>query len=163
MSDIDDLFDYDAGLDEVLKNLPSAQDKETSETENNNNDADATKVLGLDADIKPTKQRAPIAKLDEARYVVLAIAACYMLIVYPLESLLSQKGIPKLRKDVRTKLKFKGKGHEVGSCSFLSLQPNVTNWPSLLVLRPGTPPQLLPTMARRSVSPRKIRRWSRHD
>lgn len=67
MSDIDDLFDYDAGLDDVIKNLPSAQNKETSQTENNNND-DATKVLGLDADIKPTKQRAPIAKLDEARY-----------------------------------------------------------------------------------------------
>jgi replication fork protection complex subunit Csm3/Swi3 len=68
MSDIDDLFDYDAGLDDVIKNLPSAQNKETSQTENNNDDADATKVLGLDADIKPTKQRAPIAKLDEARY-----------------------------------------------------------------------------------------------
>ena len=68
MSDIDDLFDYDAGLDDVLKNLPSAQNKETSQTENTNNDADATKVLGLDADIKPTKQRVPVPKLDEARY-----------------------------------------------------------------------------------------------
>lgn len=68
MSDIDDLFDYDAGLDDVLENLPSAQNKETSQTENHNNDSDATKVLGLDADIKPTKQRVPIAKLDEARY-----------------------------------------------------------------------------------------------
>lgn len=67
MSDVDDLFDYDAGLDDVLKNLPSAQNKETSQTENNNNDPDATKVLGLDADLKVTKQRAPVAKLDEAR------------------------------------------------------------------------------------------------
>uniref|UniRef100_A0A093UWA0 Chromosome segregation in meiosis protein n=1 Tax=Talaromyces marneffei PM1 TaxID=1077442 RepID=A0A093UWA0_TALMA len=93
MSDIDDLFDYDAGLDDVLKNIPSAPNKETSQTETN---ADATKVLGLDEDIKPTKQRAPIAKLDEAR------------------------GIPKLRKDVRTKLKFKGKGHEL-CCQFSDL------------------------------------------
>lgn len=81
MSEIDDLFDYDAGLDDVLKNLPSTQDKETSQTQNNNHDADATKVLGLDADIKPTKQRVPIAKLDEARYVHPAVPAYYMLIV----------------------------------------------------------------------------------
>jgi replication fork protection complex subunit Csm3/Swi3 len=73
MSDIEDLFDYDDGLDDVLKNLPSAQNKETSQAETNDNDADATKVLGLDADIKPTKQRAPIAKLDEARYDVLQL------------------------------------------------------------------------------------------
>lgn len=51
----------------------------------------------------------------------------YMLIVYPLDSLLSQKGIPKLRKDVRTKLKFKGKGHEVSPYSILSLLRTETN------------------------------------
>lgn len=50
-----------------------------------------------------------------------------MLILYSLESLLSQKGIPKLRKEVRTKVKFKGKGHEVGTYYFLSLQLNVPN------------------------------------
>ncbi|OKL62434.1 hypothetical protein UA08_02678 [Talaromyces atroroseus] len=91
MSDIDDLFDYDAGLDEVLKNLPSAPKNDAPKE--NNNASDATAVLGLDADLKVSKQRAPIAKLDETR-------------------LLSQNGIPKLRKNAKSKLKFKGKGHE---------------------------------------------------
>lgn len=71
MSDIDDLFDYDAGLDDVLKNLPSAQNKETSQAKSNNHNnrnEDATQVLGLDADLKVAKKRAPVAKLDEARY-----------------------------------------------------------------------------------------------
>jgi replication fork protection complex subunit Csm3/Swi3 len=64
MSDVDDLFDYDAGLDEVLKNLPTAPKNDAPKE---NNAADATAVLGLDADLKVTKQRAPIAKLDETR------------------------------------------------------------------------------------------------
>jgi hypothetical protein len=46
----------------------------------------------------------------------------YMLILFYSNSLLSQKGVPKLRKDVRTKLKFKGKGHEVSVLYSVSLQ-----------------------------------------
>lgn len=56
-----------------------------------NTEADA---LGIDEEIKVRKARAPTAKLDEER-------------------LLSAKGIPKLRKITKTRLKFKGKGHEV--------------------------------------------------
>ncbi|OAG41632.1 hypothetical protein AYO21_04096 [Fonsecaea monophora] len=57
---------------------------------------DAT--LGLDEEVKITKKRKPISKLDEAR-------------------LLSAPGIPKLRTDARSgkfskKLRLKGKGHE---------------------------------------------------
>jgi replication fork protection complex subunit Csm3/Swi3 len=87
-----DLFNYDAGLDEILR--------ETVETNTNDNPADATKRktgagdLGLDEEVKVTRKRAPIAKLDENR-------------------LLSQNGIPKLRRTAKTKLRFKGKGHEV--------------------------------------------------
>lgn len=71
MSDIDDLFDYDAGLDDVLKNIPSTRNKETSQAKSNNHNnsnEDATQVLGLDVDLKVAKKRAPAAKLDEARY-----------------------------------------------------------------------------------------------
>ncbi|KIW32217.1 uncharacterized protein PV07_03777 [Cladophialophora immunda] len=54
--------------------------------------------LGLDEEVKVTKKRKPISKLDEAR-------------------LLSAPGIPKLRADARSgkfskKLRLKGKGHE---------------------------------------------------
>ncbi|KAB8339035.1 hypothetical protein FH972_021971 [Carpinus fangiana] len=49
--------------------------------------------LGIDEEVKVRKARAPTAKLDEER-------------------LLSVKGIPKLRKITKERLKFKGKGHE---------------------------------------------------
>ncbi|KAH8690977.1 replication fork protection component Swi3-domain-containing protein [Talaromyces proteolyticus] len=93
MSDVDDLFDYDVGLDEVLKNLPTVQNNDASNASKDIDLPDSGAVLGLDADLKVTKQRAPVAKLDAAR-------------------LLSQNGIPKLRKNARSKLRLKGKGHE---------------------------------------------------
>ncbi|CRG91491.1 Chromosome segregation in meiosis protein 3 [Talaromyces islandicus] len=103
MSDADaDLFDYDAGLDEILSGLPTVAP--LNDAANASKDADATDsatpVLGLDADLKAKKQRVPTAKLDESR-------------------LLSQNGIPKLRKNAKTKLKFKGKGHEFSDLSRL--------------------------------------------
>jgi replication fork protection complex subunit Csm3/Swi3 len=51
-------------------------------------------VLGLDEEIKITKKRQPIPKLDG-------------------KLLASYAGIPKLRKMSKDRLKFKGKGHEV--------------------------------------------------
>lgn len=74
MSDHDvDIFDYDAGLDEILNELPTVAP--LNDAANTSKDADdapdtATPVLGLDADLKATKQRVPIAKLDESRYVI---------------------------------------------------------------------------------------------
>lgn len=50
--------------------------------------------LGIDEEIKIVKTRKPIPKLDEHR-------------------LLSDPGIPKLRRISKERLKFKGKGHEV--------------------------------------------------
>lgn len=50
--------------------------------------------LGIDEEIKVVKKRQPILKLDENR-------------------LLSDPGIPKLRRISKERLKFKGKGHEV--------------------------------------------------
>jgi replication fork protection complex subunit Csm3/Swi3 len=65
-------------------------------------DADA---LGIDEEVKITKKRKPVAKLDEAR-------------------LLSQPGIPKLRalarsKSIASKLHLKGKGHEYSDAAKL--------------------------------------------
>jgi replication fork protection complex subunit Csm3/Swi3 len=50
--------------------------------------------LGIDEEIKIVKKRQPIPKLDEDR-------------------LLSDQGIPRLRKITKERLRFKGKGHEV--------------------------------------------------
>ena len=50
--------------------------------------------LGIDEEIKVVKKRQPIPKLNEDR-------------------LLSDPGIPKLRRITKERLKFKGKGHEV--------------------------------------------------
>ncbi|KAK4175188.1 replication fork protection component Swi3-domain-containing protein [Triangularia setosa] len=50
-------------------------------------------VLGLETEVDKKKARVPRVKLDDAR-------------------LLSDKGIPWLRKNAQTKLKLKGKGHE---------------------------------------------------
>ncbi|CAG8948376.1 unnamed protein product [Penicillium salamii] len=93
--DLDDLFNYDVGLDEIVpdKNL----------SENNTNTAgtgDSALGLGLDDEVKVTKKRQPVAKLDEAR-------------------LLSQPGIPKLRQSAKRKLRFKGKGHEFSDATRL--------------------------------------------
>ncbi|KAL5388418.1 hypothetical protein DPSP01_002992 [Paraphaeosphaeria sporulosa] len=51
--------------------------------------------LGIDEEIKVVKKREPIPKLDDNR-------------------LLSDPGIPKLRRISKERLKFKGKGHEYG-------------------------------------------------
>jgi replication fork protection complex subunit Csm3/Swi3 len=51
--------------------------------------------LGIDEEIIITKKRIPIPKLDDHR-------------------LLSDAGIPRLRKISKERLRFKGKGHEVG-------------------------------------------------
>ncbi|KAJ5108765.1 hypothetical protein N7456_005440 [Penicillium angulare] len=97
-NDLDDLFDYDVGLDEILQG--------TNNTTTNANEAprpagDPSSLgLGLDEEVKITKKRQPVAKLDESR-------------------LLSQAGIPKLRSSAKTKLRLKGKGHEFSDAARL--------------------------------------------
>jgi replication fork protection complex subunit Csm3/Swi3 len=66
-NEVGDLFDYDVGLDEVLKNIPVEPNQNTTNETGTNGNAP---VLGLDEEVKVTKQRAPIAKLDEARLVL---------------------------------------------------------------------------------------------
>ncbi|EGE85281.1 replication fork protection complex subunit Csm3/Swi3 [Blastomyces dermatitidis ATCC 18188] len=93
---VDDLFDYDVGLDEILEQTDLNQHNDSSNPASRRNDEPADSngaSLGLDEEIKVAPKRRPVAKLDEAR-------------------LLSPAGIPKLRKNAKTKLKFRGKGHE---------------------------------------------------
>ena len=87
----DDLFDYDANIDDILPELDTNFDVPAKKSQGA---ADAGASLGVDEDIKITKKRRPVAKLDETR-------------------LLSQAGIPKLRRTAKQRLRFKGKGHEV--------------------------------------------------
>ncbi|KAL4869318.1 replication fork protection component Swi3-domain-containing protein [Aspergillus spectabilis] len=89
---VDDLFDYDVGLDGILQeintNTSSANGPSQSALLKNSG-----VVLGLDEEVKVAQKRQPVAKLDENR-------------------LLTQAGIPKLRRSAKNNLKFKGKGHE---------------------------------------------------
>ena len=64
--DMDDLFDYDVG--DVFRDVDTNMDMPTSEktiarTEGKENGAG----LGIDEEIKITKKRAPVPKLDENR------------------------------------------------------------------------------------------------
>ncbi|OJJ95823.1 hypothetical protein ASPACDRAFT_81580 [Aspergillus aculeatus ATCC 16872] len=80
------LFDYDAGLDAAW------EQPQTTITVGSNNE-EPTPILGVDDKVQVSKHRRFVAKLDESR-------------------LLSQSGIPKLRRTSRQRLRLKGKGHE---------------------------------------------------
>ncbi|KAI5201191.1 Swi3-domain-containing protein [Aureobasidium subglaciale] len=91
--DLDDIFNYDAGIDATF-NRPG-QDWSAQEDTNNSNTTQRQEAVPVDIDeeVKVTKKRKPVAKLDEDR-------------------LLSQQGIPKLRKIAKDRIQIKGKGHE---------------------------------------------------
>ncbi|KAL3418916.1 chromosome segregation in meiosis protein 3 [Phlyctema vagabunda] len=100
--DLDDLFEYDIGG----SNDPFSENYEPSaapakQKPDSNKDRDGDDGLGLDAEVEVTKKaRVPRVKLDEHR-------------------LLSDAGIPKLRKRAKDHLKFKGKGHEFSDAAKL--------------------------------------------
>lgn len=105
-NDVGDLFDYDVPLDDIFQDAAAPTTANTTQKP----PADGS-GLGLDEEVKVTKSRAPIAKLDENRYVdTLQPCSPYTNLH---RRLLSQNGIPKLRRKAKSKLKFKGKGHEV--------------------------------------------------
>lgn len=63
-------------------------------------------------------------------------------------SLLSQPGIPKLRRTAKKKLRFKGKGHEVGEAeNAISVGVAFLTRINVIVLRRGTLVELLPIVA----------------
>jgi replication fork protection complex subunit Csm3/Swi3 len=60
--DLDDLFNYDVGLDEIVPdhNVSNTNTKPSGT-------GDSALGLGLDDEVKITKKRQPVAKLDETR------------------------------------------------------------------------------------------------
>ncbi|KAA6412821.1 MAG: replication fork protection component swi3 [Lasallia pustulata] len=92
--DLDDLFDYDVDLGDVFGDVDTNMDVPVKQTSSPRAGVkEKSTGLGIDEEIKIAKKRRPVVKLDEHR-------------------LLSQAGIPKLRRLARERLKFKGKGHE---------------------------------------------------
>ncbi|KAL5044423.1 hypothetical protein BDW71DRAFT_99214 [Aspergillus fruticulosus] len=89
---VDDLFDYDVGLDDILQEINANTNNANAPKQSAHPDNSGV-VLGLDEEVKVAKKRQPVAKLDENR-------------------LLTQAGIPKLRRSAKKNLKFKGRGHE---------------------------------------------------
>jgi len=68
--DLEDLFEYDPGMDNVFREDNTGRTEATQERPQTNlftNDAGAG--LGIDHEIKIAKKRQPVAKLDEARYI----------------------------------------------------------------------------------------------
>jgi replication fork protection complex subunit Csm3/Swi3 len=97
------VHDSDDDLEDILKDI-TYPDNVVQSTENpsqpqyrKNNNSDNSGALGVDEEIVITKKRQPAPKLDDQR-------------------LLSDPGIPRLRKISKDRLRFKGKGHEVCLC-----------------------------------------------
>ncbi|KAI9798914.1 MAG: hypothetical protein M1825_004927 [Sarcosagium campestre] len=90
--ELDDMFDYDAGMAEMFQDVDTSLNApaEPSGPANRKRPADD---LGIDEEVQITKKKRVNVKLDE-------------------EKLLSQQGIPKLRRIAKERLRFKGKGHE---------------------------------------------------
>ncbi|KAK5656612.1 hypothetical protein OQA88_4592 [Cercophora sp. LCS_1] len=92
--------DYLEGWDDDLFKSPSPEPGDKTKKKDDKAEKRKVDALGIDEEIEVGKKpRVPRVKLDETR-------------------LLSEKGIPKLRK-VAPKLKLKGKGHEFGDAARL--------------------------------------------
>jgi replication fork protection complex subunit Csm3/Swi3 len=61
----DDLFDYDFGLDELWQETPNMPNNGPPMQSSARNESGLG--LGLDEEVKVTKKRQPVAKLDESR------------------------------------------------------------------------------------------------
>ena len=98
--DLDDLYNYDidntedvfrdfeANMDAPVQPKPSIAPKTGAD-------------LGIDTEVQVVKKRKPIAKLDENRCLILlynAWATKVKMLINPKNRLLSQAGIPKLRR-----------------------------------------------------------------
>ncbi|KAM3421412.1 Chromosome segregation in meiosis protein [Cercospora zeina] len=85
--ELDRLFNDDQAIEEFFNDLPR------NTTDDNNNTTERERTRDEDQEVQVKKKRVPVPKLDENR-------------------LLSDAGIPKLRKITKSRLKFRGKGHE---------------------------------------------------
>jgi replication fork protection complex subunit Csm3/Swi3 len=64
---IDDLFDYDVGIDDILKSIDSSTNGVQTQSVPQPAPIGPTASLGLDEEVKVSRKRQPVAKLDEAR------------------------------------------------------------------------------------------------
>ena len=92
--DVDNLFNYDDAVEDFLKDLP------IDKSHSNDNFTAQEPAKNIDEEITVKKKRKRVPKLDEAR-------------------LTSQAGIPRLRRITKSRLKFRGKGHEFSDISRL--------------------------------------------
>ena len=86
--EFDDVLNYDVQIDDVFR------DTNDNGARQNRRPDDGDGGLGIDEEVKIRKPRPKQAKLDETR-------------------LLGAKGLSELRKITKTRMKFRGKGHEV--------------------------------------------------
>ena len=124
----DDPFADSAPEDPPQKEAPSKKRKDAS-------------GLGIDEEVAVAKKvRAPAVKLDETRYVFQMLSHVYVYIRTKSfgSRLLSEKGIPRLRRKARD-LKFKGKGHEVSDTSHCPPASSTLTSHSSLMLRAYSP------------------------
>ena len=80
--DLDDLFDYDVPAD-IFQDVDTNMEVPQRPAKAPLGDAGRVNIggLGIDEEIKVTKKRAPVAKLDEDRFAVICfIASCRVLI-----------------------------------------------------------------------------------
>lgn len=82
---------FDDAVEDFLKDLPL--DKDNASANRSNARAEDSTTKDIDEEVRIKRARRPTAKLDDTR-------------------LLSSNGIPRLRKISKTRLKFRGKGHE---------------------------------------------------
>ncbi|QDS75727.1 hypothetical protein FKW77_008202 [Venturia effusa] len=95
--DLDALFDADS-MDDMLDSNSSSNN--TREPGQDRNGGSRRSPPQADEEIKITKKRQPVTKLDDTR-------------------LLADSGIPKLQRKSKTRLKFRGKGHEFSDVALL--------------------------------------------
>jgi replication fork protection complex subunit Csm3/Swi3 len=99
--EIDDLFDYDVNMDDVFKGLDTGIETAPPKAKVTNDPgavgggaAGEASGFNIYDEIEVTKKKRVNVKLDDER-------------------LLSDKGIPRLRRIGKERLRFKGKGYEV--------------------------------------------------
>lgn len=62
-TNLDDLFDYDVGLEDIFQGKDNTSNNDTTKSAGD----PSSLGLGLDEEVKITKKRQPVAKLDETR------------------------------------------------------------------------------------------------
>lgn len=129
-NDIDNLFNYDAAQDETLR--PLGQHSAPQRLNHSYDQEISIPGEDVDEEIKVTKKRQPVAKLDAERSVQFNCDHSTLGAFADWPRILSQQGIPKLRK-ISKKMRFKGKGHEVSATQLLMCS-------SQLVLRVSSSP-----------------------